>query len=90
MEETETPFSEFLNLLRTGNPCVKVRNIPRDLDTDDVMQVFEILVGRIQFIDVYRDIAFIIFETASLAKQAVDTFDMGMMNGNQIFVTYEQ
>lgn len=72
---------------------VKVKNIPRDLDMEDIKDAFEAEAGRIASCEMERgkqaNQAWIIFHNAKDAKKAVETFDRGELNGKTISVTFD-
>lgn len=76
---------------RTSEPAgcrIKVTNVPLDLDRHDIKEAFEDR-GRIVRCEVDRGVAMITFERAADAKQAVQTFDRGELNGQTIFVSLD-
>jgi len=73
---------------------VKVTNIPRDLDIEDIKDAFEAEAGRIATCDMEKgksaNQAWITFTNAKDAKKAVETFDRGELNGKTIEVTFDR
>lgn len=69
---------------------IKVTNIPRDLDMQDIKDAFEAEAGRIAHCEMQRGTARIEFYNAKDARKAVDTFDRGELNGKTIEVVFER
>lgn len=67
---------------------IRVSNIPKNLDKRDIEEAFS-ETGRLVSVQVDRGVAFITFETTGDARQAVQTFDRGELNGQTIRVTFE-
>lgn len=67
---------------------IRVANVPKNLDWREIKEAFEDS-GRVVRCEVDRDIAWITFEDAKIAKKAVQTFDHGELNGQTIFVSLE-
>mmetsp|Transcript_19724 Transcript_19724/g.35422 ORF Transcript_19724/g.35422 Transcript_19724/m.35422 type:complete len:437 (+) Transcript_19724:3-1313(+) len=68
---------------------VKVTNIPRDLEMQDIKDAFEQETGRITRCKMDRGTAWIAFSRPEHARKAVDTFDMGELNGQTIGVVLD-
>lgn len=73
---------------------IKVKNIPKDLEIEDIKDAFEAEAGRIAMCDMERgkqaNQAWITFTNAKDAKKAVETFDRGELNGKTIEVTFDR
>jgi len=65
---------------------IKVTNIPRDVSMADLRDAFEAETGKITRCRLDRGTAWIAFQTSSMARKAVDTFDRGELNGQNIGV----
>lgn len=65
---------------------VKVKNIPRDLEAQDIKEAFEAEAGKVARCELERGTAWITFVRHEDAKKAVQTFDRGELNGNIIAV----
>lgn len=68
---------------------VKVTNVARDLDDQDIKEAFEAETGRIVKCTLDRSTAYITFANASDAVKAVETFDRGELNGKTITVVLD-
>lgn len=69
---------------------IKVTNIPRDLDMQDIKEAFESEAGKISLCKMERGTAWITFLNPKDARKAVDTFDRGELNGKTIDVVFER
>lgn len=68
---------------------VKVTNIPRDVNMQDIKDAFEQETGKIARCRIDRGTAWIAFLRASDARKAVETFDRGELNGATIGVALD-
>jgi RNA recognition motif-containing protein len=68
---------------------VKVSNIPRDVNMQDIKDAFEQETGKIARCKLDKGTAWIAFTKHSDARKAVDTFDRGELNGNTIGVVLD-
>jgi len=69
---------------------IKVTNIPHDVNVQDIRDAFEQETGKITRCRLDRGTAWIAFQTSGAARKAVDTFDRGELNGQNIGVTLDR
>lgn len=72
-----------------GTKSVKVTNIPRDVNMQDIKDAFESETGKIARCRLDRGTAWIAFQRPSDARKAIDTFDRGELNGQTIGVALD-
>ena len=70
--------------------CVKVTNVPLDLDSRDIKEAFEGEAGKVLHCHLSRGVATLRFFSAEDAKRAVKMFDRGELNGRTIHVQLER
>jgi len=68
---------------------VRVTNVPRDLQSREIREAFEIEAGPTSGCELGRGIAWVTFRRAEDAAKAVETFDGGELNGNTIKVSMD-
>jgi hypothetical protein len=68
---------------------VKVTNIPRDVNVNDIKEAFQQDTGNIVRCRLEKGTAWIAFSRASDARKAVETFDKGELNGKTIGVVLD-
>jgi len=68
---------------------VKVTNIPRDVNMQDIREAFEQETGKITRCRLDRGTAWIAFNKPQDARKAVETFDRGELNGQTIGVVLD-
>eukprot|EP00927_Polykrikos_kofoidii_P079825 TRINITY_DN76660_c0_g1_i1.p1 TRINITY_DN76660_c0_g1~~TRINITY_DN76660_c0_g1_i1.p1 ORF type:complete len:484 (-),score=102.16 TRINITY_DN76660_c0_g1_i1:191-1642(-) len=68
---------------------IKVTNIARDLDEQDITEAFEPETGRIVKCVLENRTAFITFAKPEDARKAVEAFDQGELNGKTITATLD-
>jgi len=69
---------------------IKVTNIPHDVNVQDIRDAFEQETGKITRCRLDRGTAWIAFQTSGAARKAVDTFDRGELNGQNIGVILDR
>jgi hypothetical protein len=69
-----------------NHTSVKVVGVCQGLDSDDVKDAFNDECGKVVSCELVGDTALLIFEKASDASAAVESCDMGQLNGHSISV----